>query len=114
MSPPLGSASARVFPAEFQSCERPHRRRHQPAEVLVDECFHVLGIDMRMAAGVIESLANREHLVDGGCDGRMVVLSGMAEVLRKIALADEHHPDASNLLQDLWQVLDDAGLLAHD
>ena len=44
----------------------------------------------------------------------MLVLAGKPEILRQVALADQHHADARDLAQDLAQVADGAGLLAHD
>ena len=59
-------------------------------------------------------LADRQDLVDGRSHRRVVVLPGIAEILRQVALTDDYHADTGYLLEHLRQVFDRPCFLAHD
>src|SRR5260370_2849573 len=69
---------------------------------------------MRVSARDVVLFADRETLVHCRSPGRMVVLPREAEVLRQIALADDHDPDPRNLVEHLGQVLYCTHFFAHD
>src|ERR1700749_2772928 len=69
---------------------------------------------MRVSARDIVLFADRENLVDCGSHSRMLVLPREAEVLRQITLADNHNPDAGNLLEHLRQIFYCTYFFAHD
>src|SRR5258708_9839574 len=108
------SSSTRGTPAELQRSERPNRRRHQPAEALLDQSLDVLAVDVRVTAGHVVLFADRKDVVDGRGHRRVLILPGMAQILRQVTLADQHDADPRYLLQHFWQIFDRARLLAHD
>src|SRR6516225_3615261 len=69
---------------------------------------------MRVTACNIVLLADRQDLVDGRSHCRVVVLPGIAEILRQVALTDDYHADTGYLLEHVRQVFDRPRLLAHD
>src|SRR6185312_16440450 len=85
--------SSADMPPDLQRGEGRHDTGHQPAESLADEPLHISGIHVRMATGDIVAFADCQDVVDRGGYGRMFVLPRMAEVLRQVALSDQHHPD---------------------
>src|SRR5262245_17980132 len=105
---------AAALEAALQRGERLRGRRHEPAESLGEHLVHVLGAYVGMAARNLVLLADGEDLVDRGGDRGMLVLAREAEVLREIALADQHHADARHLLEHFRQIADRPDLLAHD
>src|SRR5713226_2226564 len=69
---------------------------------------------MGMAAGHVVLLAYLENRVDGIGDDRVVVISGMAQLLAQVPFTDEDNADPGHLLQNSWQVFDRAGVFALD
>src|SRR4051794_34961197 len=76
------------------------RRRHQEAVALLDEAADVAGVDVRMAADDVVLLADAQDVAHGLGDDGVLVLARVAEVLRQVALADQHDADAGHFLQD--------------
>ena len=69
---------------------------------------------MRVAARDIVFFADRQYLVDRRGHCRMIILPGIAEILRQIALTDYYYTDTGHLFEHVRQVFDRPHLLAHD
>src|SRR5262252_8661501 len=106
--------AASGFAAELQRGEGIDRRWHQIPEAFLQQRLDILAVDMRVSAGDIVLLADRQYLVHRRGHRGMLVLPRNTEVLREVALADYHDADPRDFLQHLRQVFDRAHLLAHD
>src|SRR5579875_4060616 len=95
---PPRSAPAGELPALVQRGVAAACSRHQEAEPFIEQPFDVVRIDVRMAYRDIVFLAGLHHLPDRLQDRRMLVLTRMAQFLAEVALANEDHADAGDLL----------------
>src|SRR2546423_6795801 len=103
------------LPARLEARERARRPRHQePIALLHDNALRVLRFHVRVTAHhavLAADASDGGHRLD---DGRMIVLARVAQILREVALADQHDADAFHLVEDARQVVDRQDVLAHD
>jgi len=67
-----------------------------------------------MAARYLVVFADRQNVVDRSCDARMIVLPRESQVLRKVALSDEHDAYPWHVFKHLGKVFDRTRLFTHD
>src|SRR5580700_10195474 len=104
--------AARGLAPDFQRRKGIGGPWHQIAESFLDQCLDILAVDVRVTACNVVLLADRQDLVDGRSHCRVVVLPGIAEILRQVALTDDYHTDTGYLLKHVRQVFDRSRLLA--
>src|ERR671935_1599495 len=102
------------LPAGLEPSERARRSGHQELVAFINHTLRVARFDVRVSADnavlAADATDGRHRLHNGG----MIVLTRIAEVLREIAFADEHHTDSGYLLQNPRQVIDRPHLFTHD
>src|SRR5262245_66620678 len=74
-----------------------HRRRHQEPIALVEDAFHVVAVDMRVADRHVVLLAGIDHARHPLEYFRVLVLARKPKLLREVALADQDRADAGHL-----------------
>src|ERR1700751_2711823 len=78
------------------------RRAHQEAIALLDDALDIVRLHMRMADDDIGLLAGIDDLRHRLEHGLVLVLPRIAELLRKIALADQNGADAGHVFQNVF------------
>src|SRR6266508_2462714 len=67
-----------------------------------------------MAAGYVVLLADLENIINGISHHRVLVFTRMPELLAQIAFSNQDDADTGHFLENSWQVVDGACLLALD
>src|SRR5262245_64272340 len=64
-----------------------------------------------MAARNLVLFTDFENGIDRVGNHRMIVISGMTQLLAQIAFADQHHTDSRHFLENSWQIVDATSVL---
>src|SRR4029077_13208949 len=90
-----------------------YRRAHHKAITLLDDALDIERLPLRMDdddIGLLASIDDLRHRIEHGL---VLVLPRVAELLGKVALADQDGADAGHVFQNVFQIRDAFGVLDH-
>src|SRR5574341_483722 len=103
LTPPASTPPCQLAPL-FEYREGAWGTRHEEAIATGDQALDVARIRVGMAARDVVLLTNRQNTVDGLGHHGVLILSGVAEFLTQVTLADQDHADARDFLQDAGEI----------